>query len=236
MTADDSTRLTETTSHAGGGTVFVAVIGLHSSGSSCIAGLLHHLGVYLGRRLGGYYGRNPAGRCGFEAKELARICERAVPFPATALAESRERIEGEMGGWLRRTVEEARALQMPAGGKYPQMCRLGFAFRNACSDGLLIVHADRPVEQSISSLIRRCPDRDAVALREHQQWLNAGKQELLALIPGDRQITLAYDDVLHNPRSQVERLVQFLPIRPVDDQIRAAVRSVDPEMRHISQA
>src|SRR5262249_9106247 len=39
---------------------FVAVIGLHSSGSSAMAGLLHHMGVHLGNQLGGYYGWNPA--------------------------------------------------------------------------------------------------------------------------------------------------------------------------------
>ncbi len=57
---------------------FVAVIGLHRSGSSCLAGVLHNLGVHMGEMLTGY---EPTG--GFEAAELMRICESAYPFPST---------------------------------------------------------------------------------------------------------------------------------------------------------
>src|ERR1700694_5559510 len=57
---------------------FVAVIGLHRSGSSCLAGVLHNLGVHMGDELIGY---EPTG--GFEATGLAAVCEAAYPFPNT---------------------------------------------------------------------------------------------------------------------------------------------------------
>ena len=71
---------------------FVAIIGLHSSGSSCVAGVLYHLGVHLGNHLGGYYGNDPNGACGFEAVGLAQLCEAAIPFPTTEYKLSRSEI------------------------------------------------------------------------------------------------------------------------------------------------
>ena len=41
--------------------IFVAVIGLHRSGSSCVAMMLHKLGVNMGDRLGGYESKHGGG-------------------------------------------------------------------------------------------------------------------------------------------------------------------------------
>jgi hypothetical protein len=53
---------------------WLAILGPHSSGSSAIAGVCHHLGVHVGDVLVGYYGRDPSKfNCGYEPKGLADL-------------------------------------------------------------------------------------------------------------------------------------------------------------------
>ena len=64
---------------------FALVLGLHSSGSSAMAGVVHHLGVHLGTNMGGFYGNDPEKSCGFEELELVRLCEEIIPFPSLSV-------------------------------------------------------------------------------------------------------------------------------------------------------
>ncbi len=56
---------------------FFAVLGPHRSGTSCVAMVMHHLGVHMGNELGGYEATG-----GGEAIGLANLCEKAMRFPA----------------------------------------------------------------------------------------------------------------------------------------------------------
>jgi hypothetical protein len=56
---------------------FFAVLGPHRSGTSCVAMVMHHLGVHMGNELGGYEATG-----GGEAIGLANLCENAMRFPA----------------------------------------------------------------------------------------------------------------------------------------------------------
>lgn len=57
---------------------FLAIVGLHSSGSSAIAGVCYHLGVHLGNKLSGYYGNKPNKSCGFECRGWRGFASRHV--------------------------------------------------------------------------------------------------------------------------------------------------------------
>jgi GR25 family glycosyltransferase involved in LPS biosynthesis len=211
---------------------FVAVIGLHSSGSSCAAGVMHHLGVHMGNQLGGYYGNDPDRTCGFEASGLARICEWAIPFPATELAHPPESIQQRLSRWIHDRRGEAFERSTLAGGKYPQLCRLGQPLKEICGGDLKIVHIDRPLDESISSLIRRSGRKfDADLLATHQRWLWAGKTELLAAVP---HLTVKYADLLSDPSAEIARIVEYLDIEPTPVQVAKAMQYVRPEMRHVS--
>ena len=162
---------------------FVAIVGLHSSGSSCLAGVLYHLGLHLGNKLVGYYGTDPDKNCGFEAQGLMQICERAIPFPATSVVQSPEALDRAMRRWIMARQAEAAKTDRFAAGKYPMLCRLGDSLRRVCGDGLLVIDCDRPLEESVASLIRREPRRDPKASAAHQEWLLSGKSDLLAFDP-----------------------------------------------------
>jgi len=207
---------------------FVAVIGLHRSGSSCLAGVLHNLGVHMGEMLTGY---EPTG--GFEAAELMGICEAAYPFPSTEPALP----QTEIGAALRRYVTKActtaahRGSRL-AGGKYPQLCAMGAALRHACGEQLRVVHIDRPLEDSIESLKERSRKEtgflaaDDAQVEHLQRWLWHEKQELLGQVA---HVDVAYADLLAAPRGEIERVASWLEFAPSEEAIASAVAHVRPD-------
>jgi len=216
---------------------FVAIVGLHSSGSSALAAVCWHLGIHLGNKLGGYYTVDPVHR-GFEEKRLARLCEDAAPFPQTFINDP-NRTHERLRTWISDQQREASKREVLAGGKYPHFCRLGEQLQRACGENLLIIHCDRPLEESILSLQRRqkqirygCSPEAAEAV---QRWLWTGKQEFLADIPTKRQLTVSFDDLLADAKQQTRRIAEFLHIDPTANQIRNAVSVVNPKMRHVKR-
>jgi hypothetical protein len=207
---------------------FVAVIGLHRSGSSCLAGVLHLLGVHMGDLLGGF---EPTG--GFEAFDLAELCEDVYPFPQTE-----PRLpHGEVVRRLRRYVAEAcrsaaRQAKQLAGGKYPHLCAMGDPLREVCGARLRVIHIDRPLEESIASLQTRSrrasgkiAAKDADAERV-QRWLWHSKQEFLRQVP---HLDVQFADLLADPRAEIERVAAWLRISPPDYSVARAVEHVRPE-------
>lgn len=213
---------------------FVAVVGLHSSGSSALAGVLYHLGLHLGNKLVGFYGSNPEKSCGFEAIGLVQICVDVAPYPSTTIRRPMPSVEARLRKWIQQRQAEAVTRNTIAAGKYPLLCRLGSPLVNICGQNLLVVHIDRPIEESIASLVRRDKKLAEPAIRAHQEWLDAGKRELLANIPANRQITVQYTDLLANPIQEIDRLASFLQISPTEAQRAKAASYVKPEKRHIN--
>lgn len=212
---------------------FVAIIGLHSSGSSALAGLLYHLGLHLGNQLGGFYGKDPNSSCGFEAVGLVNICEDVIPFPSTNLRREDGGIVNRLRTWINHRGQEATNKGTLAAGKYPLLCRLGNQLLDAIGDRLKVIHINRPLDESIASLVRRCPRLDAERLATHQRWLWDGKLEFLAKLPYKRILTVEYSELLANPASVATKCATFLGIRPTDEQFARAITYVDPKRRHI---
>ncbi|HST24592.1 MAG TPA: hypothetical protein VLJ76_01245 [Gaiellaceae bacterium] len=204
------------------------MIGLHRSGSSCLAGALHNLGVHMGERLTGY---EPTG--GFEAAELMAICESAYPFPRTEPALPQTEIFAEMRRYVAKVCTTAanRGSQL-AGGKYPHLCAMGATLQYACGEQLRLVHIDRPLEESIASLKER--SRKATGFLaagdaevEHvQRWLWHEKQELLGRVS---HVDVMFADLLAAPRREVERVASWLEMTPSEEAIAKAVDHVRPK-------
>lgn len=215
---------------------FVAVFGLHSSGSSCLAGVLYHLGLHLGNNLVGYYGKDPDKNCGFEAKGLMDLCEAAIPFPATEYKQARGKIWSSLQKWINTRRREAHAKGTLPAGKYPMLCRMGNQLHSLCGDKLLVVHINRPFEESVESLVKRSKNGNPDQIRKHQAWLEEGKQQLLAKLPEGQKITVEYADLLEDPAREIQRLVAFLGVHPSEDQLNKARDWVKPEKRHVVHA
>jgi hypothetical protein len=224
---------------------FIAIIGLHSSGSSAVAGICWHLGLHLGNTLTGFHKVDPnhPRQRGFEAQGLANICERAASFPGTAI-NNPARLQKELARWIRDRQHEAAQRRTVAGGKYPHLCRLGEQLQAICGDALFVIHCDRNLEESIASLAARVqahpPHCSAEAAAAVQRWLHDGKRQFLADVPGERQITISYDALLEDPQQEVRRIAEFLSsalqLSPTPQQITEAIGIVQPEKRHVRLA
>lgn len=207
---------------------FVAVIGLHRSGSSCLAGVLHKLGVHLGDDLGGYEKTG-----GFEAASLARICEQAYPFPSTSQRMENNELMPHLRWFIKELRAEATMMNTIAGGKYPTLCAMGNQLLEACDD-LRVIHINRPLEDSIRSLEHRLrqspqPKTDKIGKAEAvQRWLWEHKQVFLSQV---EHLTIEYGDLLRSPRTEINRIVDYLGISPSDEQIEQAVAHVRPDLK-----
>lgn len=211
---------------------FIAVVGLHSSGSSALAGVLYHLGVHMGNNLVGYYGSDPTKRCGFEAVGLRDLCERAIPFPLLKPAVNRSKMYHTLRDWINAKRREASQRGTVAGGKYPMLCRFHNQLINICGSNLRVVVADRPLHESVDSLVRRCKNQQWTPeqLADHQMWLEGGKQQLMEMA---QHVTIVnYHDLIDQPGRTIGRLIESLQLEPSDQQRKAAIKYVDPTQRH----
>jgi len=206
---------------------FVVVVGLHRSGSSALAGVLHKLGVHLGNQLGGY---EPTG--GFEAITLAHLCERAYPFPSTTLAVPREQLVGKLRSFIDEKRREAFFKNMIAGGKYPHLCAMGEELREICGDALRVIHINRPLDESIASLKKRSAKETGWLhitddqVEAVQRWLWDRKT---AFLTEADHLTVEFDDLRTNPAGQIEQIIEHLRIEPTDAQIASAISHVRTE-------
>ena len=210
---------------------FVLVMGLHRSGSSCLAGVLHNLGVYMGDQ---FCGVEKDG--GHEARGLARICQKAYRTPSTELKIPLESLRSMLAQYIHQVRNDALKLNWPAaGGKFPQLCAMGELIRDIVGDSLRVIHINRPLEVSIRSLQARY---DRKAGREHskdqeldavQRWLWARKQEFLK---GVKHLTIEYEDLLARPNLQIKRIVDYLRLSPSQQQLQNALSYVQPDKRH----
>lgn len=206
---------------------FVAVVGLHRSGSSAIAMILHKLGVNMGDKLVGYEAMHGGGG---EAAGLAAICEWAARFPADRITQPRDQLRKKLERWITGRM----ASRVIAGGKYPHLCAMGDELKSICGDTLKVIHCDRPLEASIDSLKRRSrkcsgwlavSDEDSEAV---QRWLWDEKEKFLASMPPEKVLNVSHEEVMTNPQRVVDEMIEFLGISPTPDQIQAAVSHIIP--------
>lgn len=208
---------------------FVAVIGLHRSGSSATAMILHKLGVSMGDQLTGYEGNHGGGG---EAVGLQHICERYARFPATEML-APESARGQLKQW----IEGRMRRHAVSGGKYPHLCAMIPAIREAAGDRLRVVHCDRPLEDSIESLKRRsrkCKGWLAVSDEQCeavQQWLWEEKTKQLSRLPGKNILDVDFDRLMNETESVVDEIIDFLGLSPTEEQRLDAVNHIRGDIK-----
>jgi len=211
----------------------VWVIGLHRSGSSVTAGILHRLGVHMGNRLIGYENRNGHGTGGFEAHGLAMICEQAYPFPATERVVSVEITRERLRGWIDARQREAAHRGTIMGGKYPHLCFMIDLLLELEPESRFI-HIDRPIKESVRSLVDRSAKargwlRSTLAQCERlQRSLWEAKTTGLRKARPDKVLTVQYHDLLADPAGEVGRITTFLDLNVRSAQRDSAVDLVRP--------
>jgi len=201
----------------------IAVIGSHRSGTSAVAGVLHHLGIFMGERLMGSQKGNPKGH--FEDLEFWTLHEQIIgdwkdPKPNfepyrqayRALVEKRER---EHQVW---------------GIKDPRLC-FTFPLLAEYVTGARPILVIRDVGAIIRSLVQRrgALDDDMTFEKARKITLHYldTRAKTMASFRGPA-LYLEYDTLVEQPEQTVGLIARFCDV-PVT---QAAVDFVDPNLRH----
>lgn len=187
----------------------------------------------MGNRLADYEDR---GTGGLETHGLAKICECAYPFPATEPAVDPAVTKRQLRAWLDHRMREAVHRGPLAGGKYPHLRFLVDMLVEPEPESRSI-HIDRPLDESIRSLT----DRSAKA----RGWLRAtpeqceklqralcdAKTTALARVSSDHVLPIRYHELLAEPATQVDRIIEFLGLQVRAEQRQAAIALVEPHRK-----
>ncbi|WP_430454890.1 glycosyltransferase family 25 protein [Rhodopirellula europaea] len=212
---------------------FFAVLGPHRSGTSCVAMILHHLGIHIGNQLGGFEATG-----GGEAIGLMELCETAMKFPATEPTVSDIELTHRLKKFIVGKKSEAVRDETVAGGKYPHLCRFAKHVYAAIGDSMRIIAVDRPIEASIRSLQSRSRKSrghwyaaTSNECERLQRSLLKHREEFIATHPNVPVHRIDFASLTSDPKPEIDRLVTFLGIDPDQDEIEAAIAHVNPNLR-----
>ncbi|MDO4571201.1 MAG: glycosyltransferase family 25 protein [Planctomycetia bacterium] len=208
------------------------ILGTHSSGSSCLAGMLWNLGMHLGNVFIGAHGKAPI--YGGEAIWLHRTFTKAAPVPVVSWAEDYPSLLVRLQKFAKEKLVEGITLGKPAGLKYPQLAAIGADLLKLHSN-VRIISIRRPILESVISLHMRFRGCSEESIREHQRWLDEGRSACIRAALPENVLELEYADLLAHPEDAVTALLNFIPeLRPTSAQRTAAVEYPNCDLCHIS--
>lgn len=212
----------------------VIVLGGHRSGTSCIAGILHHLGIPMGEQLLGANPGNPAGHfedVAFLSLNKLILGEDKEPTawrePVPDFAPFREQ--------YRALVAARNRTHDMWGVKDPRLCFVLPLLLDVHGGGVHVIRAHRHPASSARSLSTRegdLSDREAENIARAYQEAARESTELAAR--RGLVLHLDFDFVVENPPEAVAEIAHFIqsPQAGLDDRIERAVRFVDPALNH----
>ncbi|MBQ6615017.1 MAG: glycosyltransferase family 25 protein [Thermoguttaceae bacterium] len=212
------------------GVPFYTILGCHSSGSSALAGALYHLGVHLGNTLVGAYGKPPIK--GGEALDLMKIFEKAYPVPSVECCIDENKLRQKLQQFFSRRRREAIQKGTVAAGKYPQLALAADLIESILGDDLRVIWIDRNIDESIISLQKRFPNRNAEAIGEHQRTIHSNAKRFYEKL-GKNAIRVTYDELLTDARLPLERIASFMGLTPGEREMNNAVDYIQADKRHV---
>jgi len=193
----------------------IAVVGAARSGASCVAGIVHQLGVSMGDNLRKPKKRNPTGF--FEDVAFRKIC-----------SSNNGRVK-KLTQWANGRFESENII----GCKDAKTCNMIPEMRRAFPS-LKVIAVDRPLRDIVASMkstgtfkrFRTDEDKAEVA----KGRIGRRDRDLAAFrIPSLR---LSYPEVIADPKAAIEKIASFIGISPTQAQADAAMRFVDSSLQH----
>ena len=193
----------------------VAVLGLYRSGSSAVAGVLHHIGVDMGA---------PFYRDHYESRKLAARLRRwwSEPYGTEAYPRS-ERVR-KLGDWVA-FLEMGGATHV--GAKHPLLSLCGDDLVEAWGPEVKFIWTDRPLAESIASIKREAwwgGNEPAMEHIQRQLW-----DEVHRFFSRQEHLRIEFADTLADPERQIRRIAEYVGIQPDEARIAAALAWVRPE-------
>lgn len=218
----------------------VAVVGAPRSGTSAVAGLLHHLGVSMGDRLMEATAHNPKGFYeDLDFVALHALACNGVEEPLVHPAWTPGVVEKYV-----HLIRERVATKPRWGVKDPRLCMTLPVFAHKVAEAgakLKVVVTVRTPHHSVLSLAKlhggMSEQRAAELIGRYTFARSLNTERWLAERPENAAdlFQLVYDDLVDHPQFQAERLCKFLGLPPesVGDN---AMAWVEPTLRHHTAA
>jgi len=174
----------------------IIVVGPGRCGTSCVAGVLHHLGVFMGARLVGAHPSNPYGHwedCDFLGPNAALV--------------DRKMTTQEWEKKVLALIESRRKLGIPWGWKDPRTCLLLGRYLEFFDAPKFIrcVRCPGEIEASMVRAYGHCgwTPQAARAVRVRRE------EELDAYLPWYQTLTIDFNDLRRHRESTLRRMMQF---------------------------
>jgi hypothetical protein len=197
----------------------IVVLGPWCGGTSAVAGVLHHLGVFMGADFVWAY-RGPHET--WEDSHLSKLCVRAFTEPGAQLQMDPESLVANLRSWADSHRGAARTAGRRPGVKHPLLCVAMDFMREACGP-LVPVVVDRPVANVIASLNRLGWWQDEQERAESTAHLIAARNQALA---GAVTVRVDFEELRAAPAEVIRRLADELGIAVTAAQLEAAAESV----------
>lgn len=191
----------------------IAILGLYRSGSSALAGVLHHLGVEMGAPFFGDY---------FESAEISEHLRHWWNEPHLTESVSFE----ERVATFRRWASERETKAVPAIGlKHPLLTLCGDDLISAWGENVHFIWTSRSLQRSIQSLVRKdwWPNAEDV---QRKLW-----RVLTRFVARQPHLRVDFEHLMTDPSRQIQRVVEYLRLDPDPEQVASAVHMIRPTSR-----
>jgi hypothetical protein len=214
----------------------IVVLGPWCGGTSAVAGVLHHLGVFMGTQFDWNYREL---HDTWEDSSLSQLCRRAFSEPGAQLQMDAGSLEANLRIWADNHRGAARVAGRRPGVKHPLLCVAMDFIREACGPVVPVV-VERPVPNVIASLNRLGWWQDEQERAESTAHLIAAREQALA---GTTTVRVDFEELRAAPADVIRCLADELGLAVTAAQLKAAVdsvvkpadmpRDVDPHQRFI---
>ncbi len=190
----------------------VAVLGLYRSGSTAVAGVLHHLGVDMGA---------PFFHNFYESAWLSQKLRVWWNEPENTEKTSAAKRVRVLKRWIQK--QERRGSKW-VGMKHPLLSLCGPDLVAAWGSAVRFVWTHRPLEKSIHSLVKlNWWDEAKSAHCQTTMWDATHK-----FFQGHEHLRIDFAQMMAGPREQVVRIANYLGLKPSEEQIDAATEYIQP--------
>lgn len=199
---------------------YVVVLGLYRSGSSLLAGMLHHLGVHMGEQFHPS-DKNACPTGSYEHLGIWQVCQKIFKEPKPRKEISLVQRVAALSHVMRL---HRLSVETISGAKHPLLCALIPELQMASPD-LKFVSIERDFETSLASMVFL--KWWGASKSQYRDLLSALEAERVAHLGQTDHHRLSYDDLLQNPQKELADICGFLDLKPNEAQFKAALGILD---------
>jgi tetratricopeptide (TPR) repeat protein len=216
----------------------IVVLGPLGGGTSAVASVLHHLGVFMGTRFDASYRELHQI---WEDAEISALCRRAITLPSGEFQMEPVLFQEKLRIWADDHRRAAHIAGLRPGVKHPLLCLAVDLLADAWGPFAPVV-VDRPFAKIVATLNRLDWFEDEQERAESMRHLIAARDLSLA---STAKVRVDFEELRANPVSVIRRLADELGLGVTHAQVEAAAnsivgtadmpRDVDPFQRFIDQ-